>query len=161
MVVASAAAQAFDYIGLPEGVYPIVHATLYLATAPKSNTANAYFKAFERIEQEGKTNVPNHLKDANRDAKALGHGKGYQYPHNDPEHYLPQQYLPKDLLGTYFYTPSSQGYEQTVDARLQAWREAQRKALGITETETLPDLDDQQVLEIKRRHKPTGSTSKR
>ena len=161
MVVASAAAQAFDYIGLPEGVYPIVHATLYLATAPKSNTANAYFKAFERIEQEGKTNVPNHLKDANRDAKALGHGKGYQYPHNDPEHYLPQQYLPKDLLGTYFYTPSSQGYEQTVDARLQAWREAQRKALGITETETLPDLDDQQVQEIKRRHKPTGSTSER
>ena len=161
MVVASAAAQAFDYVGLPEGVYPIVHATLYLATAPKSNTANAYFKAFERIEQEGKTNVPNHLKDANRDAKALGHGKGYQYPHNDPEHYLPQQYLPRELLGTYFYTPSGQGYEETVDARLQAWREAQRKALGITETETLPDLDDQQVLEIKRRHKPTGSSSKR
>jgi putative ATPase len=161
MVVASAAAQAFDYIGLPEGVFPIVHATLYLATAPKSNTSNAYFKAFERIEQEGKTNVPDHLKDGSRDAKALGHGKGYQYPHNDPDHYLPQQYLPKDLLGTYFYTPSSQGYEQKVDDRLQAWREAQRKALGITETETLPDLDDQQVQEIKRRHKPTGSTSKR
>jgi len=159
MAVVSASAQAFDYIGLPEGIYPIVHATLYLATAPKSNTANSYFKAFERIEQEGKTDVPNHLKDANRDGKALGHGKGYQYPHNDPEHYLPQQYLPRELLGTYFYTPSTQGYEQDVDARLKAWREAQRKALGITETETLPDLDDQQVLTIKRRHKPTGGKS--
>ena len=105
--------------------------------------------------------MPNHLKDATRDGKALGHGKGYKYPHNHPDHYLPQQYLPKDLLGTYFYTPSNQGYEQAVEARLQAWREAQRKALGITETEALPDLDDQEVQTIKRRHKPTGSRSKR
>ena len=84
LVVANAAAQAFDYIGLPEGIYPIVEATLYLATAPKSNTAGAYFKAFQLIEQEGITGVPQHLQDANRDAKALGHGQGYQYPHEDP-----------------------------------------------------------------------------
>ena len=161
MVVVTAAAQAFDYVGLPEGIYPMVHATLYLATAPKSNTATSYFKAFERIEQEGKTEVPNHLKDDNRDAKALGHGKGYQYPHAHPDHYLPQQYLPKELLGTYFYTPSSQGYEAEVDARLEAWRAAQRKALGITETETIPELDEKQVLEIKRRHKPIEGNSKR
>jgi putative ATPase len=161
LVVVSAAAQAFDYVGLPEGIFPIVHATLYLATAPKSNTATSYFKAFERIEQEGKTEVPDHLKDDNRDGKALGHGKGYQYPHSHPDHYLPQQYLPKELLGTYFYTPSNQGYEAEVDARLNAWRAAQRAALGITETETLPDLDDQQVQTIKRRHKPTDGKSKR
>ena len=161
MVVVTAAAQAFDYVGLPEGIYPMVHATLYLATAPKSNTATSYFKAFERIEQEGKTEVPNHLKDDNRDAKALGHGKGYQYPHAHPDHYLPQQYLPKELLGTYFYTPSSQGYEAEVDARLEAWRAAQRKALGITETETVPELDEKQVQEIKRRHKPIEGNSKR
>ncbi|MBN2045529.1 MAG: AAA family ATPase [Anaerolineales bacterium] len=160
MVVVSAAAQAFDYVGLPEGVYPIVHATLYLSTAPKSNTANAYFKAFERIEQEGKTEVPDHLKDGNRDAKALGHGKDYQYPHSHPDHYLPQQYLPKELLGTYFYTPSGQGYEAEVDARLKAWRAAQQAALGITETEQLPDLDDEQVQMIKRRHKPSDGKSK-
>ncbi len=159
MVVANSAAQAFDYVGLPEGVYPIVHATLYLATAPKSNSANAYFKAFERIEQEGKTNVPNHLKDSNRDSKALGHGKDYQYPHSAPDHFLPQQYLPKDILGTYFYSPSSQGYEQSVTERLQMWREAQQKALGITETETLPDLNEQEVLDIKRRHKPMDGKS--
>ena len=161
LVVANAAAQAFDYIGLPEGIFPIVHATLYLATAPKSNTATSYFKAFERIEQEGKTEVPNHLKDANRDGKALGHGKNYQYPHSHPDHYLPQQYLPKELLGTYFYTPSTQGYEAEVQARLDAWRAAQRAALGITETESLPDLDEQQVLTIKRRHKPVEGKSKR
>ena len=159
MVVVNSAAQAFDYVGLPEGIYPIVHATLYLATAPKSNSANAYFKAFERIEQEGKTNVPNHLKDSNRDSKALGHGKEYQYPHSAPDHFLPQQYLPKDILGTYFYSPSSQGYEQSVTERLQMWREAQQKALGITETETLPELDEQEVLNIKRRHKPMDGKS--
>ena len=103
LVVASAAAQAFDYIGLPEGIYPIVEATLYLATAPKSNTATAYFKAFQLIEDEGTGDVPQHLQDANRDAVALGHGKGYQYPHESPDHFLPQQYLPRPLLGTYFY----------------------------------------------------------
>jgi putative ATPase len=156
MVVANAAAQAFDYVGMPEGIYPIVHATLYLSTAPKSNTATSYFKAFQQIEAEGVGDVPNHLKDDNRDAKAPGHGKGYQYPHSHPDHYLPQQYLPNPLLGTYFYSPSGQGYEQIVTDRLDRWREAQRKALGITETESLPDLTEDEVTTIKRRHNPTG-----
>ncbi|MEN8240827.1 MAG: AAA family ATPase [Chloroflexota bacterium] len=160
MVVVNSAAQAFDYVGLPEGIFPIVHATLYLATAPKSNTATAYFKAFERIEQEGKTEVPIHLKDGNRDAKALGHGKDYKYPHSHPEHFLPQQYLPDELLGTHFYTPSSQGYEQQVGDRLEAWRAAQRAALNITETENIPELSESEILEIKRRHKPTSGKSK-
>jgi putative ATPase len=153
LVVANAAAQAFDYIGLPEGVYPIVEATLYLATAPKSNSAGAYFKAFQLIEQEGITAVPQHLQDANRDAKALGHGQGYQYPHENPDHFLPQQYLPRSLLGTYFYQPSSQGYEAQVVDRLARWREAQRQALGITRTEILPDLTQETVQEIKHKHK--------
>ena len=153
LVVVSAAAQAFDYIGLPEGIYPIVEATLYLATAPKSNTATAYFKAYERIEQEGVGGVPQHLQDGNRDAAALGHGVGYQYPHMTPEHFLPQQYLPRPLLGTYFYNPSNQGYEAQAAQRLAMWREAQRKALGITRAETLPDLTQEQIDEIKARHK--------
>ena len=155
MVVASAAAQAFDYIGMPEGVYPIVEATLYLATAPKSNTATSYFKAFQLIEAEGTGDVPQHLQDTNRDAVALGHGKGYQYPHESPDHFLPQQYLPRPLLGTYFYTPSSQGYEAEVGERLERWRSAQRKALGITKTEEIPELTQEAVIEIKRKHKPT------
>jgi putative ATPase len=153
LVVASAAAQAFDYIGLPEGVYPIVEATLYLATAPKSNSANAYFSAFQLIEQEGVGGVPQHLQDANRDAVALGHGVGYQYPHMSPDHFLPQQYLPRPLLGTYFYSPSDQGYEAQAAERLRRWREAQRKALGITRDETLPELTQEQINELKARHK--------
>jgi putative ATPase len=150
VVVAASAAQAFDYIGLPEGVYPIVEATLYLATAPKSNTATSYFKAFERIEREGLGDVPSHLKDNNRDAVALGHGKGYIYPHMFEEHFTPQQYLPKELLGTYFYKPSSVGYENQVADRLERWREAQRKALGITRREEIPDLTQEQIDEMKR-----------
>ena len=154
LVVASAAAQAFDYIGLPEGIYPIVEATLYLATAPKSNTAGAYFKAFKLIEEEGITAVPQHLQDATRDARALGHGKGYQYPHEGPEHFLPQQYLPQALLGTYFYQPSDQGYEARVVERLARWREAQRLALGIERIEEIADLSQEAIQEIKHKHKP-------
>jgi putative ATPase len=157
LVVASAAAQAFDYIGLPEGIYPIVEATLYLATAPKSNSAGAYFKAFQLVEERGVTDVPQHLQDSNRDARALGHGQGYQYPHTDPDHFLPQQYLPAPLLGTYFYQPSSQGYEAQVTERLARWREAQRQALGITRSETLPDLAEETIKGIKSKHKASGT----
>jgi putative ATPase len=153
LVVANAAAQAFDFIGLPEGIYPIVEAVLYLSTAPKSNSAGAYFKAYDLIEKSSRIGVPNHLKDASRDRKALGHGEGYQYPHAHLDHFLPQQYLPDDLLGTYFYHPSTQGYEPEVDERLTRWREAQRKALNIKSTEEIPDLTEQEIQSIKTRHK--------
>jgi putative ATPase len=153
LVVASAAAQSFDYIGLPEGIYPLVHATLYLATAPKSNSAGAYFKAYQKIEKDGLVEVPDHLKDANRDAEALGHGKGYVYPHEGPDHYLPQQYLPRELLGVYFYKPSDQGYENHVQDRLEAWRTAQRAALEISDSETLPDLPQETIDRLKGQHK--------
>lgn len=157
LVVANAAAQSFDYVGLPEGIYPIVHATLYLSTAPKSNTAGSYFAAYQKIEADGLVDVPDALKDKNRDAKALGHGKGYVYPHDEAEHFAPQQYLPKAVLGTYFYTPSEQGYEAAVKERLTRWREAQRKALGILRTEEVPALDQTTIEELKRRHKAGGS----
>ncbi|NWF64100.1 MAG: AAA family ATPase [Chloroflexi bacterium] len=153
LVMASSAAQAFDYIGLPEGIYPIVEATLYLSTAPKSNTAGAYFKAMKKIEEEGQVSVPRHLMDSNRDAAAMGHGKDYVYPHDQEGHFTPQQYLPKRLLGTYFYTPSQEGYESQVTARLEMWREAQRKALGITEVKRIPDMSEEQILEMKKKIK--------
>jgi len=156
LVVASSAAQAFDYIGLPEGIYPIVEATIYLATAPKSNSASSYFKAFQLIEQEGIVNVPRHLQDANRDGEALGHGKDYEYPHEAPDHFLPQQYLPQQLLGTYFYAPSNQGYEKQVDERLQRWRQAQINALGMEETDMRPELSEETIQDIKHRYKPSG-----
>jgi putative ATPase len=151
LLVASAAVTAFEFVGLPEGIYPIVEATLYLATAPKSNSAGAYFKAVERVEAEGKVQVPQHLQDSNRDARGLGHGQGYVYPHSEPGHHTGQQYLPTALLGTYFYSPSEEGYEAQVKDRLARWRAAQEAALGLTETETLPALSETEVLDIKRR----------
>ena len=153
LVVASSAMQAFEFIGLPEGIYPIVEATLYLATAPKSNTAGAYFKAMKKIEEEGQVSVPRHLMDGNRDAAAMGHGKDYAYPHEFEGHFIPQQYLPKRLLGTYFYSPSEEGYESQVKSRLEMWREAQRKALGITEVVNIPDMSEEQIVEMKRKIK--------
>lgn len=153
LVVANAAAQAFDYVGLPEGIYPIVHATLYLSTAPKSNSAGAYFKAYQKIEADGLVEVPDTLKDASRDAKALGHGQGYEYPHSFEGHFIGQQYLPEEVLGTYFYTPSDQGYEAEVTERLARWRAAQRAALGIEEGVELADLSVEEIEALKRRHK--------
>jgi len=153
LVVTNAAAQAYEFIGLPEGIYPIVEAVLYLATAPKSNSAGAYFKAYDVIEKSGRTGVPTHLKDASRDGKALGHGKGYKYPHAHPDHFMPQQYLPDSLLGTYFYKPSTQGYEPEIQDRLARWREAQRKALGIKTAEEIPELTEKEIQSIKTRHK--------
>jgi len=130
LLVATAAAQAFDYIGLPEGVFPITEATLYLATAPKSNSTLAYFEASEQIKKEGLGSVPTHLMDSNRDKQGLGHGKGYLYPHQFPQHFVPQQYLPSNLQGSHFYKPSNQGYEAQIAARLEKWRSAQQEGLS-------------------------------
>ncbi len=130
LVVASAAVSAFEFIGMPEGIYPIAEATLYLATAPKSNSAGAYYKALEEIQQHGAGPVPVHLMDASRDAKGFGHGQGYQYPHNFPGHYIPQQYLPSNLLGTVFYEPSDQGYEARIAERMAKLRELQAQWLA-------------------------------
>lgn len=127
--VAASAAYAYEYVGLPEGVFPIVEATLYLATAPKSNSSLAYFKALEEIEQNGAGPVPVHLMDANRDKNTLGHGKGYQYPHSFEGHFISQQYLPDELMGVRFYEPSDQGKEKPIAERVAQWRNAQRQAL--------------------------------
>ena len=125
--VATSAAYAFEYVGLPEGVYPIVEATLYLATAPKSNSAKAFFEAQKLIEDQGSGAVPIHLMDASRDAKGFGHGQGYQYPHNFPDHFTAQQYLPDQVLGKIFYNPSDQGREKEIAERLAQWRKEQVK----------------------------------
>jgi len=152
LVVAASAAQAFDYVGLPEGVYPLVEATLYLATAPKSHSATSYFKAYRLLEERGLIEVPDHLKDTHRDAQALGHGEGYEYPHAYPGHHIGQGYLPEALWGTYFYQPSEEGYESEIKARLEQWREAQRRALGIQDTQDAPELSEQEIEAIKSKH---------
>ena len=130
LLVAASAAYAYEYVGLPEGIYPIVEATLYLATAPKSNSAGAYFQAEQLIKEQGPAPVPLPLMDATRDAKGFGHGQGYLYPHNFPGHFVPQHYLPASLGALSFYQPGDQGYEQEVAQRLEQWRRAQAQALG-------------------------------
>jgi putative ATPase len=69
--------------------------------------------------------------DSNRDAKGFGHGKGYQYPHLFPGHFIPQQYLPDNLLGKHFYEPADQGYEKQVGEWVARWRKAQAQVLGL------------------------------
>lgn len=136
LVLTAAAAQSLDYVGMPEGVYPLVEATLYLATAPKSNSTTHYFRAAAAVsERSAADEVPDHLKDSSRDAAGLGHGRGYRYPHDFEGHWTPQQYLPTHLLGETFYTPSNEGYEREIAARLARWRAAQERA---REAETKP-----------------------
>jgi len=149
LVVANAAAQAFMFMGLPEGVYPIVEATIYLATAPKSNSAGSYFRALKQVETEGKVDVPIHLQDTNRDAKALGHGQGYQYPHSFDGHHIPQNYLPDAIKGMRFYEPSDQGYETQVADRLERWRKAVEQALSI-EPHAGPQVTEQEIIGLKK-----------
>ncbi|MEN9231246.1 MAG: AAA family ATPase [Thermostichus sp. DG02_5_bins_236] len=111
IVVVNACVATFDRVGLPEGQYALAHAALYLATAPKSNSVLGFFEALRAVEQTYSGEVPNHLKDSNRDQKGLRHGQGYRYPHAFREHWVPQQYLPDNLQGSHFYQPSDQGYE--------------------------------------------------
>ena len=121
--VAQSAAQGFEYVGMPEGQFLLAECCLYLATAPKSNTAFAYFDALQHVEDEQTGDVPNPLKDANRDKAGLGHGQGYKYPHAYRDHYVPEQYLPDAMQGTYFYAPTDQGYERQIAERLQQLRQ--------------------------------------
>ena len=120
--VAAACAQAFDHVGMPEGRFPLAQCCLYLALAPKSNSAFAFFDALRYVEKEQTSAVPNPLKDASRDKQGLGHGKDYKYPHAYRDHYVPEQYLPDAMQGTYFYAPTEQGFERTLKERLAAWR---------------------------------------
>ena len=141
---------------MPEGTYPIVEATLYLATAPKSNSAGSYYRALKQVEEEGKIQVPQHLQDATRDGRALGHGKGYKYPHEFEGHFTPQNYLPDAIKGMTFYQPGNQGYEVQAAERLARWRSAQLKALGLEPKEG-PQLTREQEEIMKRGRKPVNS----
>ncbi|MFZ1399438.1 MAG: AAA family ATPase, partial [Candidatus Promineifilaceae bacterium] len=116
--------EAFERIGMPEGRFPLAQACLYLAIAPKSNTAFAFFDALASVEKEQEADVPNHLKDGNRDKEGFGHGQGYLYPHAYRDHWVAQQYLPDALQGKMFYEPSDQGYERQIRDEVARKREA-------------------------------------
>ncbi len=129
LVVATAAAQALEWVGLPEAQYALAEAAIYLATAPKSNSVGAYWKALADVEREGKVEVPDHLKDASRDAEALGHGEGYKYPHAFDRHWVEQQYLPDPLKGRRYYEPGTLGYEKRIKEWME-WMRGEEKAEG-------------------------------
>ncbi|HYW18863.1 MAG TPA: AAA family ATPase [Nodularia sp. (in: cyanobacteria)] len=129
IVVVNACNEAFDRVGMPEGRYHLAQATLYLATASKSNSIMGFFDALTAVEQEKEASVPNHLKDANRDKKGFGHGQGYLYPHAYRDHWVEQQYLPASLQGQVFYQPSAQGREKEISIQVSRRREAQLAAL--------------------------------
>lgn len=118
--VAVAAAQAVERVGMPEAQIILSQAVLYVATAPKSNSAvNAISAAMENV-RNYKTTVPAHLRDGHyQGAKKLGRSTGYQYAHDYPHHYVRQQYLPDEILGTRFYEPGDNGKEKEI----KAWME--------------------------------------
>lgn len=118
--VAVSAAQAVERIGMPEAQIILSQAVLYVATAPKSNSAcNAVFAAMDNVKKY-KTTVPVHLQDAHyRGSVKLGHGIGYKYAHDYPNHYVKQQYLPDEIKDAVFYEASDNGYEQTIKAHMK------------------------------------------
>ncbi|NJK38310.1 MAG: AAA family ATPase [Oscillatoriales cyanobacterium SM2_3_0] len=147
IAIVNACAQAFDRVGMPEGRYPLAHATLYLATAPKSNSVMGFFDALAAVDQERQGEVPNPLKDGNRDKKGLGHGAGYLYPHAYRDHWVAQQYLPQSLQGRVFYQPSNQGFEGQIQDQVARRREAQLAAglETVTPGEHLTSTPDRAV----------------
>jgi putative ATPase len=121
--------ETFERIGMPEGRFPLALAAIYLATAPKSNSAFAFFDALSVVEKEREADVPNHLKDGNRDKEGFGHGEGYLYPHAYRDHWVAQQYLPDALQGKVFYQPGELGYERAIRDDVARRREAQLAAM--------------------------------
>ena len=115
LVVAVSAAQAVERIGMPEAKLILSQAAIYVASAPKSNACTEAVFAALRSVQSVQTTVPAHLQDAHYSGhEKLGHGTGYKYANDFPNHYVEQQYLPDEILGSRFYEPTENGYEQKI-----------------------------------------------
>lgn len=132
IVVVEACAAAFERVGLPEGLYPLAQAALYLATTEKSNSALGFFDALKTVRATARQDVPSHLRDANRDGALFGDGVGYRYPHAYAEHWVAQQYLPGVLQGEVFWQPGQLGWEGQRRQQLQRRRAAQLAAAAET-----------------------------
>ncbi len=123
LTVAVSAAQAVERIGMPEAEIILSQAVLYVATAPKSNSAVTAIAAARESVNQIRTTVPRHLQDAHyKGSKNLGHGVGYKYAHDYPGHYVPQQYLPDEIKNARFYEPGALGYEKQIRERLSEIR---------------------------------------
>jgi putative ATPase len=125
LVVATAAAQAVERVGMPEAQIILAQAVSYVACAPKSNSACvAIGEALKAVKNEKTASIPSYLMDAHYGgAKELGHGLGYKYAHDYKNHYVKQQYLPDELKGRVFYQPSEQGYEKKIIEHLKRIKE--------------------------------------
>jgi putative ATPase len=138
---AVAAFDALDKVGLPEARYALVHAAIALAVAPKSNAVTrAIGAALEAVRRHGNTDVPPHLRDGHyRGARSLGHGVDYDYPHDHPSGFVPEQtYLPEPLVGSVLYEPSRHGHEAAVSDRLATLRAQVRDAHARSDRSTRP-----------------------
>ncbi|HUL22705.1 MAG TPA: replication-associated recombination protein A [Thermodesulfobacteriota bacterium] len=122
--VAVAAMQAFHFIGLPEGNLALAQAAVYLATAPKSNALYTAFQGVQRdIRELENMPVPLHIRNAPTAlTKELGYAEGYKYPHDYPDHFVEEEYLPENLRGRIYYQPTELGFEKEVKKRLDYWR---------------------------------------
>ena len=150
IVVVEACAAAFDRIGLPEGLYPLAQAAVYLAGTEKSNSLLGVFDALKQVRESNRQQVPSHLRDANRDGQAFGDGVGYRYPHAYAEHWVAQQYLPSALQGQLFWQPGNLGWEGERRALLQQRRAAQLAAAAehaAEQGEVLSSAPDDPALE--------------
>ena len=123
--VATSAALAVERVGMPEAQIILSEAVIYIATAPKSNSANnAIAAAMDCVRKTGNLKVPTHLQDSHyKGAAKLGHGLGYQYAHDFDKHYVQQQYLPDELTDSVFYEPSTMGYESKVQEHMKWLKE--------------------------------------
>ena len=135
--VAMAAQQAVHFIGMPEGAIPLAEATVYLATAPKSNSAyTALNRAMEDVKRSRNDPVPLHLRNPVTPLmKSMGYGQGYRYAHSYPEHFAGQANLPDNLKSRVYYEPSDQGYEKEVAERIRRWW-GERKGESLTGEKT-------------------------
>ena len=129
LVVAVAAQQAVHFIGMPEGNLALAEAVTYLATAPKSNSLyEAYSKVQQDVERSRNEPVPLHLRSpVTKLMQDSGYGKGYKYAHDYPDHFVEQQNLPDMIKGKRYYSPSDQGYEKEIAARIKAWWQGKRE----------------------------------
>ena len=125
LTVAVSASLAVERVGMPEAQIILEQAAAYIACAPKSNASSqAIFTAMEAVQQTGNLAIPTHLQDAHyKGAAKLGHGTGYKYAHNYPNHYVKQQYLPYELNGREFYSPSGNGYEVKIKEHMKRIKE--------------------------------------
>ena len=125
LLIADAAARAVEFVGLPEAQLNLAQAVVHLSTAPKSNRVTlALTTAMQDISSAGEGRVPPHLRDAHYSgASGIGHGEGYEYPHNYPKGWIEQKYRPAEVESNIYYEPSTHGFENQVMERMIELRE--------------------------------------